>query len=251
MVEVPPGREESMDQVNERARRQRTIIDPTVSLDERRAAAIAERQALLKSFGSEVFLTRPGSQEPNNTLIAWVTRYLVDDDGAVARGQALTQLLWLPELQRACVIEYLKGDAPYGQMNPGFAVTLKNGSTSPIKIENSYTWRPVPVQHDSIGWVDGPTGTGVPGYRTIQPGETVTLTTHFAIMNLRRHCLLAWDPVAWGESGALPERNDMIEVGYRAAGITGPDGETIELESLRRKSRAAADEDPAPIARRK
>lgn len=241
-----------MDQVREeRLRRQRIITDTATSLDERRAAAIAERQALLKSFGSEVFLTRPGSQEPNNTLITWVTRYLIDEDGAVARGQALTQLLWLPELQRACVIEYLKGDAPYGQMNPGFAVTLKNASRGALKIENSYTWRPVPVQHESIGWVDGPTGTGVPGYRTLNPGETITLTPHFAIMNLRRLCLSAWDPIMWGESGALPERDELVEVGYRAPGIAGPDGEPIDLEAIRRRLQAEAEEQPAPNNRRK
>lgn len=242
-----------MEQVREeRLRRQRIIADPTASLDDRRAAAIAERQALLKSFGSEVFLTRPGSQEPNNTLIAWVGRYLIDEDGAVARGQALTQLLWLPELQRACVVEYLKGDAPYGQMNPGFLATLKNVSRGAIKIENSYTWRPVPVQHESIGWVDGPTGTGVPGYRVLNPGDTATLTPHFAIMNMRRHCLSAWDPIMWGESGALPERDELVEVGYRAAGIAGPDGEPIDLEAIRRRLQAEADaEAPAQNNRRK
>lgn len=235
----------------ERRARQQKIIDSHTPLEERRSEAVIEKLAMMNSFKAEVMLTKPSEQQPSGSLMTWVRRYLTDEDGAVARGQALTQLLWLPPHQRVAVIEYLKGEGSYAQNGPGFVVTLKNASAAEIKVEHVYTWRSVPVEHQGIGFVDGPTGYGQRGVRMLRPGESINLTPHFAIMNLQRHCLSAHDPVRWGENASIPQRDFLVETGYRCLTLSDASGDPIDSDALRRRAEAAENESPKSLAPRR
>ncbi len=225
----------------ERLERQRKITDTKLSSDDRRAEAVIEKLAIMNSFRAQVMLTKQSDQQPSGSLMSWMAHYLVDEDGAIARGQALTQLLWLPPHQRVAAIEYLKGDGVYNQQAPGFVATLKNVSGSEIKIEYAFVWRPVPAEHAGIGFVDGPTGHGERRVRMLGPGETINMTPHFAIMNLQRHCLSAHDPVIWGQNASIPQRDSLVEVGYRCLALTGSNGEPIDSDAIRRRVAAEAE----------
>jgi hypothetical protein len=238
-----------MDKVREeRLARQAAIVNRSMQLEERRAIAVSEKLALMKSIGAEVLLTKPSEMKASGSLMSWMERYLKDDDGAVARGQALTQVLWVPAPWRYAMIEYLKGEGAYSQQGAGFVCTLKNVAAVPLKVDYKYTERSTPVANANIGWVDGPTYEGVVHKKPLAPGATITLAPHFAITNLRRHSFVAHDPVLWG-TAAVPEYEGLVEVSYRCVNITDEGGEPLDSERLRAKAREAAASDEAPRRR--
>jgi len=217
-----------------------------------REEAITRSQATINELTASYSLPRPGAINPSDSVVMY-TRKSIIDPGNLERGQILTKFLQLPSFYFSIFAPCLKSEAPYAMKGHGLSIVIKNVSGRPIQVLYDRTYHKTSVR-DNIGWVEGDTGYWEDHRRTLKPNDEIELKPHYAIMALQEHSRSGNPPVYWGTSGAIPEKDDLVEVAYRASVIPGdnecpylPPGEPV----FSRNFKLNADEsDDAAGARR-
>ena len=181
-----------------------------MNYDENEKAIQLSRQMLDSLHG--VRIGKAKAEQMNTSLITWLGEFIRSDESR-ERGSIFCELARLPGTRWSVIYEVLSDTGPYQMHGMRLLVTVKNTSTKTIPVESGYRWIAKPAKHGSA-YVDGDTGRGVPLYTDLAPGGTIRLTPHFALLNLRRHSQAVWDPDIWETSGAIPQRNDLTEVGF-------------------------------------
>ena len=103
--------------------------------------------------------------------------------------------------------ETLRVDArgPYG-----LTVVVRNTSTQSVLVQ-THARRIVRTRSDlgaPLRWEDRPVR------EPLSPGETMELSLHYAICALREGTWRIFEPALWETSGAIPQRETLVEVGY-------------------------------------
>jgi hypothetical protein len=184
--------------------------------DEEYEAATVAAQNLTRRLMMEVTDAGMGSTVSGSPLHAWLKQYLTDP-AVLESGQGLTPLLalggrWVP------IARTLKGgmDADTESLDPdargpfGMRIWLKNTTSRVLR-----------VQKGAKRYPKGNTGPGTPSrwddrpqMVDVAPGEEVELTIHYAVAALGLHSWRGWSPELWGRSAAIPQGEDLAEVGY-------------------------------------
>lgn len=194
-----------------------------------REDAILAAQKLAESLTRSVRLRR-ARQTANQPLIEWLARLLEE---RLDEGSFLTPLLHLPQALQPPVLEAVKGEGVYSTRPLGVVLKIKNVSPRICRILVDEIHHSNPVQVNTIGYVDGDTGWWQDVHHDLRPGEEIDLAPHYAILALQDHSQSGFQPHLWGGSGAIPEQDDLVEVGFRAT-VGGR-----EIRSKRRKGKAA------------
>jgi hypothetical protein len=165
-------------------------------------------------------------------LREYIERMLTSEE-MLRAGNALTAILQVSGAVQAPLLECIKDEGGYGGLGAGplnYRACLLNASGRPIVIVTSrrHVADPVRVINPNASGVFasvvGNTGRWHEKKETVPPGGTIWVRAEAAINALYEHCMEAHAPHLWGQSAALPDKNRLVEVGYRCE----VDGESIE-----------------------
>jgi len=182
-----------------------------MDLNQHRLDALSRVDAILSSLRN-VTLPKPGDTVGGNDLVRWGEQYLASD---IVRetGSILTPLLHLPQRHWATISSYIKGERPFEASNPGILIVLENVGVQPVQVETNLIIRRDPIETTN-GYVEGETYNGIEQRQLVQPGETISLRPHWAILALQALNMTAYHPALWGVSSAIPDRDALREVAY-------------------------------------
>jgi hypothetical protein len=206
--------------------------------------AVAESHELANEVAKKCADARPGKEAPNQRVVEFVAS-LIRSPKSAKRGQLLTRLNWLPEAERTVLMECINGDGPYGQNHPDVRITLENKSDQPVGV--TVDMKLVSTRRSDNGAV-ADTYNGKEVTKTLAPGEQIELRPHWADIALHRSSGQALKPWFWESASRKPD--DLVEVGYRALNLIGPNGSPEEFDSRNWKppKRRAKDDNSIPAA---
>lgn len=231
--------------------------------DERRKAQEIVGK-IARSMARAGAIASPNDKNKSRELALWVREFAANqsirDEIGVPDGVVVTPLLWIDGPLGIVARMALVGDEPYD--DPRFVIRLKNTSASPLVVKTD-------VQTITVRGINLSEGSAISaavasdrGKRemtriqeaTVEPGATIDLSAIRAAQAIQEHSYRGRMPELWGESGAIPQRVDLLEVGYAlpptideqiAAQSSGADpslilgGEMAAQSSRRRKAQQA------------
>jgi hypothetical protein len=159
--------------------------------------------------------TRP-QQEQGSPGIRMVLRELAQSEKYQGRGELLTPIMALPPRWRPLLMEYINHEGPWSSSIPlDCYITLRNNDTKPHRnvIYDSW-WEP----GINIETGEEELDNGFMRYEktTVEPGETIELTPHWAALIMRKYCKRACNIAYWSRwEMSIGVRDCWEEIGYR------------------------------------
>jgi hypothetical protein len=181
--------------------------------------AIGLEQAQLEVGELEDWLVRACGPNPQarqlnqNPALKAAVHNLLQREEILERGDFLSTVMRLSQGWCNIVMEYIQGDRPYTNGDPGLKCTLRNVGTTAVRVQigdrmvpRSYAGNKIVSAHDIFKM-----------YKTISPGDEITLKPNWAV-----HAL--WDHGRYSRSVRLWQRmapeevegRKLVEVGYTA-----------------------------------
>lgn len=207
-----------------------------------RESATHRAKAFVNDISTHHSLPRPGAANPSDTVSAILKDSIASPEN-LAAGQVLTQYLQLPAFYFSVFAPAIKGEPPY-KRSYGLKITVKNDCPRKLSVLYDRTYHKTFVR-DRIGWVEGDTGYWEDHVKQLAPGDEIELDPEYAILALQEHSRSGNPPQYWNVSGAIPERDDLVEVAYRC-NVLGEDGEPINSRKFK-----PADEESVRKGRRR
>lgn len=184
---------------------------------EEREIANRKLQRIANSMARAGAFASPDDDHPSEQLIRWIRTYAAEE---AEEGEILTPLLWMDGGQGIVARKALSGDSPYP--DPGAIIRLRNVSGRPltVKVEvKTRTERGLQISEGQSFIVNVAHRRGAAEYTSVkttevEPGQTIDLGVVRAAQALGEHSYRSKSPELWGISGAIPQRADLVEVGY-------------------------------------
>ncbi|MHC4644076.1 MAG: hypothetical protein ACYTBJ_01145 [Planctomycetota bacterium] len=138
---------------------------------------------------------------------------ILKDEVSKSRGEFISRVLRLPDVQRNCLSEYVQQAPPYERTGLRLDITVRNVSSTSCRVVRAV--RQIPRRDIGNGEVSD-AWTTHPTYVNIAPGEELTLPPDMAVHALWKYGRYGKPVYQWDVIGSERASLPLIEVAYRA-----------------------------------
>ena len=173
-----------------------------------RQEAIEAARILHQDITSRARNTSAGRNIVNQPLRNWFIEWMGRKEQRET-GQVVSPILRLSN--PSGLIEIMKSTGVYNGLPIGLMIRLKAVSSVQVMVAEDNIIKNGSHQG---AYVDGGVPEIIKRYKELAAGEEILMAPHFAIAALQAHSRSAWHPELWETSGAIPQTDALVEVGF-------------------------------------